>query len=165
MKREKEQLDQQLQSMGINPLPGPSYIPTPAEMRSGTNLVIATHDPSAGGSRDRSLTTDSYGGDLCEAMTLSTNPGQKGKSNTTVRIRSSSESDNTTESGRLSTQVSNDILPSPPLHKVQCLHNCYCYVSQNPNKRAPTPTSELKDIREEAEEHDYNSKHGHKDSG
>ncbi|XP_031557475.1 synaptic functional regulator FMR1-like [Actinia tenebrosa] len=138
MKKEKEQLDQQLQSMGINPPLGPSYIPTPAEMRSGTNLVIATHDPSVVGSRDRSLTTDSYGGDLNEAMSISTNPGQKGKTNTTLRIRSSSESENT-ESGRLSTQA--------------------------PNKRSTTPTSELKDIREEAEEHDYNSKNGHKDSG
>jgi fragile X mental retardation protein len=104
MKREKESLDQQLQSMGINPPTGPSYIPTPAEMRSGTNLVMATHDSSSTGGRDRALTTDSYGGELSEAMSISTNPGQKGKQPSTLRIRSSSESENT-ESGRLSTQV------------------------------------------------------------
>lgn len=98
MKREKEGLDQQLQNMGISPPTGPSYIPTPAEMRSGTNLVIP--EPSNSGGRDRSMTTESYGGDLNEALSISTNPGQKGRLNTTVRIRSSSESETNPEGSR-----------------------------------------------------------------
>ncbi|KAK3744750.1 hypothetical protein QZH41_003386 [Actinostola sp. cb2023] len=133
MKREKEGLDQQLQNMGISPPTGPSYIPTPAEMRSGTNLMIATHDSTSSGGRDRSLTTDSYGGDLNEALSISTNPGQKGRINTTVRIRSSSESDGNTDSGR-----------------------------QNASKRSNTPTSDLKGIPEDNEEHNH-GRHSHKD--
>lgn len=100
MKREKEVLDQHLQNMGISPPTGPSYIPTPAEMRSGTNLVIATQDSTNSGGRDRSLTTESYGGDLNEALSISTNPGQKGRINNTVRIRSSSESEGNSEGGQ-----------------------------------------------------------------
>ncbi|EDO44731.1 predicted protein [Nematostella vectensis] len=125
MKREKESLDHQLQNMGISPPTGPSYIPTPAEMRIGTNLMVAPPDSTGSTGRDRALTTDSYGGDLSEGMSISTDPGTTARPST-IRIRSSSESDNT-ESGRLN--------------------------SQNANRRAPTPTSELTDIREEGEEH------------
>lgn len=112
MKREKEALDLQLQSMGISPPSGPSYIPTPAEMRSGTNLVIASQDATNSGGRDRSLTTESYGGELNEAMSISTNPSQKGRS--TVRIRSSSESEGNTEGQKVSSKTKG----------CSCVHHC-----------------------------------------
>ena len=92
MKKEKETLDQQLRSMGINPPQGPSYIPTPAEMRPGPSLSFIGQDKDNMLSvRDRSLTTESYGGDLSEGMFVSTKDGPKTKPN--IRIRSSSESE------------------------------------------------------------------------
>ena len=90
MKKEKEVLDTQLRSMGITPPTGPSYIPTPAEMRIGTNLTFPGMDPNLG--RDRSMTTESFGGDIGDAMFVS-NPGGKSRPSA-LRIRSSSESEN-----------------------------------------------------------------------
>jgi len=92
MKKEKETLDQQLRSMGINPPQGPSYLPTPAEMRPGPSLSFIGQDKDNMLSvRDRSLTTESYAGDLSEGMYISTKDGPKTKP--TIRIRSSSESE------------------------------------------------------------------------
>ena len=90
MKKEKETLDQQLRSMGINPPPGPAYIPTPAEMRPGPSLSFIGQDNMLS-IRDRSLTTESFAGDLSEGMSVSTKDGPKAKSS--IRIRSSSESE------------------------------------------------------------------------
>mgnify|MGYP001794713945 CR=1 FL=1 len=90
MKKEKEALDIQLRNMGITPPTGPSYIPTPAEMRMGTNLTFPGMDPNLG--RDRSMTTESFGGDIGDAMFVS-NPGSKARTSG-LRIRSSSESEN-----------------------------------------------------------------------
>ena len=92
MKKEKESLDSQLRSMGINPPPGPAYIPTPAEMRPGPSLSFIGQDNMLS-IRDRSLTTESFAGDLSEGMFVSTKDGPKTKP--TVRIRSSSESEGT----------------------------------------------------------------------
>lgn len=94
MKKEKEVLDQQLRSMGINPPLGPSYLPTPAEMRPGPSLSFIGQDKDNMLSvRDRSLTTESYAGDLSEGMFVSTKDEPKAKS--TIRIRSNSESEGT----------------------------------------------------------------------
>ena len=90
MKKEKEGLDQQLRSMGINPPQGPAYIPTPAEMRPGPSLSFIGQDNMLS-LRDRSLTTESFAGDLSEGMFVSTIDGPKTKP--TIRIRSSSESE------------------------------------------------------------------------
>ena len=92
MKKDKESLDQQLRSMGINPPQGPSYLPTPAEMRPGPSLSFIGQDKDNMLSvRDRSLTTESYAGDLSEGMFVSTKDGPKTKPS--IRIRSSSESE------------------------------------------------------------------------
>ena len=92
MKKEKESLDQKLRSMGINPPQGPAYIPTPAEMRPGPSLSFIGQDSNNMLSlRDRSLTTESFAGDLSEGMFVSTKDGPKTKP--TIRIRSSSESE------------------------------------------------------------------------
>ena len=92
MKKEKEVLDQQLRGMGINPPQGPSYLPTPAEMRPGPSLSFIGQDKDNMLSvRDRSLTTESYTGDLSEGMFVSTKDGPRTKP--TIRIRSSSESE------------------------------------------------------------------------
>lgn len=94
MKKEKEVLDQQLRSMGINPPLGPSYLPTPAEMRPGPSLSFIGQDKDNMLSvRDRSLTTESYAGDLSEGMFVSTKDEPKAKSS--IRIRSNSESEGT----------------------------------------------------------------------
>lgn len=90
MKKEKESLDQQLRSMGINPPQGPAYIPTPAEMRPGPSLSFIGQDNMLS-LRDRSLTTESFAGDLSEGMYVSTKDGPKTKPS--IRIRSSSESE------------------------------------------------------------------------
>ncbi|XP_020620229.1 synaptic functional regulator FMR1-like isoform X2 [Orbicella faveolata] len=90
MKKEKESLDQQLRSMGINPPQGPAYIPTPAEMRPGPSLSFIGQDNMLS-LRDRSLTSESFAGDLSEGMFVSTKDGPKTKP--TIRIRSSSESE------------------------------------------------------------------------
>ncbi len=107
MKRDKESLDQQLRSMGINPPQGPAYIPTPAEMRPGPSLSFIGQDNNNMLSmRDRSLTTESFGGDLSEGMSVSTKDGPRTKP--TIRIRSSSESEapenktNTQQSSKVS---------------------------------------------------------------
>ena len=101
MKKEKEQLDLQLRSMGINPPLGPSYIPTPAEMRPGPSLSFIGQDSNNILSvRDRSLTTESFAGDLSEGMFVSTKDGPKNRPS--VRIRSSSESEVT--ENKVSTQ-------------------------------------------------------------
>lgn len=92
MKKEKEVLDQQLRSMGINPPQGPSYLPTPSEMRAGPSLSFIGQDKDNMLSvRDRSLTTESYAGDLSEGMFVSTKDEPKTKPS--IRIRSSSESE------------------------------------------------------------------------
>ena len=92
MKKEKEVLDQQLRSMGINPPQGPSYLPTPSEMRTGPSLSFIGQDKDNMLSvRDRSLTTESYAGDLSEGMFVSTKDGPKTKPS--IRIRSNSESE------------------------------------------------------------------------
>lgn len=91
MKKDKESLDLQLRSMGINPPQGPAYIPTPAEMRPGPSLSFIGHDNNMLSMRDRSLTTESFAGDLSEGMFVSTKDGPKTKP--TIRIRSSSESE------------------------------------------------------------------------
>ncbi|KAK2564783.1 Fragile X messenger ribonucleoprotein 1-like protein [Acropora cervicornis] len=119
MKKEKEVLDQQLRSMGINPPLGPSYLPTPAEMRPGPSLSFIGQDKDNMLSvRDRSLTTESYAGDLSEGMFVSTKDEPKAKSS--IRIRSNSESEGT-----------------------ECKQNT------GNSRRATTPTSELKGIVEE----------------
>ncbi|XP_029197944.1 fragile X messenger ribonucleoprotein 1 homolog isoform X2 [Acropora muricata] len=122
MKKEKEVLDQQLRSMGINPPLGPSYLPTPAEMRPGPSLSFIGQDKDNMLSvRDRSLTTESYAGDLSEGMFVSTKDEPKAKS--TIRIRSNSESEGTE-----------------------------CKQTTGNSRRATTPTSELKGIVEEESE-------------
>lgn len=122
MKKEKEVLDQQLRSMGINPPLGPSYLPTPAEMRPGPSLSFIGQDKDNMLSvRDRSLTTESYAGDLSEGMFVSTKDEPKAKSS--IRIRSNSESEGT-----------------------ECKQNT------GNSRRATTPTSELKGIVEEESE-------------
>lgn len=66
IKKEKENLEQQLKNMGLTPQMGPSYMPSLAEMKSGPNVVLPglfLEPPS----RDRSNTTDSYAGDLNKA--------------------------------------------------------------------------------------------------
>lgn len=108
--------------MGINPPLGPSYLPTPAEMRPGPSLSFIGQDKDNMLSvRDRSLTTESYAGDLSEGMFVSTKDEPKAKSS--IRIRSNSESEGT-----------------------ECKQNT------GNSRRATTPTSELKGIVEEESE-------------
>ncbi|CAH3020659.1 unnamed protein product [Porites evermanni] len=131
MKKDKESLDQQLRSMGINPPQGPSYLPTPAEMRPGPSLSFIGQDKDNMLSvRDRSLTTESYAGDLSEGMFVSTKDGPKTKPS--IRIRSSSESE-------------------VPENKANSQQSTRTSLNTG-NRRASTPTSELKGIREESEE-------------
>jgi len=126
MKKEKESLDQQLRSMGINPPQGPAYIPTPAEMRPGPSLSFIGQDNMLS-MRDRSLTTESFAGDLSEGMFVSTKDGPRTKP--TIRIRSSSESE-------------------PPENKPNSQQSS----KNSGNRRASTPTSDLKGIVEEETE-------------
>lgn len=135
MKKEKEGLDSQLRSMGINPPPGPAYIPTPAEMRPGPSLSFIGQDNMLS-LRDRSLTTESFAGDLSEGMFVSTKDGPRTKP--TIRIRSSSESEGTENKANSQQSTKN-----------------------TGNRRASTPTPELKGIEEETEESD----HGKSESG
>lgn len=55
--------------MGLSPQAGPSYLPSLAEMRTGTNIAMSGLDTS----RDRSFTTESYAGDLNKAPEFTSN--------------------------------------------------------------------------------------------
>ncbi|XP_028405557.1 synaptic functional regulator FMR1-like [Dendronephthya gigantea] len=100
IKKEKENLEQQLKNMGLTPQNGPSYLPSLAEMRSGPNVVLSGI-PLEPASRDRSYTTDSYAGDLNVAPEFTSN--RSDEMDLGPRIRTSSMGEGAVETRDLST--------------------------------------------------------------
>ena len=95
IKKEKENLEQQLKNMGLTPQAGPSYLPSLAEMKSGPNVVLSGL-PLEPPSRDRSYTTDSYAGDLNKAPEFTSN--RSDEMDLGPRIRTSSMGEGVLES-------------------------------------------------------------------
>ena len=100
IKKEKENLEQQLKTMGLTPQAGPSYLPSLAEMKSGPNVVLSGL-PMEPPSRDRSYTTDSYAGDLNIAPEFTSN--RNDEMDMGPRIRTSSMGEGAIETRDLNT--------------------------------------------------------------
>lgn len=90
LRSQKENIDLDLRSFGVNPPTGP-FFPPPAEMRRQHALSLSSQPDLM---RDRTQTIDSYAGDLAELPVYTSNASRSNTNaswNTRVRTHSESE--------------------------------------------------------------------------
>lgn len=87
LRSQKENIDLELRSFGVNPPTGP-FFPPPAEMQRQHALSLCSQPDLM---RDRTQTIDSYAGDLAELPVYTSNASRSTTWNLRVRTHSETE--------------------------------------------------------------------------
>ncbi|XP_066914491.1 RNA-binding protein FXR1-like [Clytia hemisphaerica] len=109
LRDQKENIDSELRTYGVNPPTGP-FFPPPAEMRRQHALSLCSQSDMV---RDRTQTIDSYAGDLAELPVYTSNTSNKSNSSWNIRVRTHSETEvlKKEEKGRSSPHGKSENIP------------------------------------------------------